>query len=120
MTSSHRRRLLSVGNHLYVIFLSINNSRTNDVANGTDISCCSSTGGTLSASQLHPACLPIAVRTNDKFFNVNTTTITTCMNFVRSIAGPRLDCSLGYADQVTLASSLPVNILIMNRLCNYC
>ena len=74
----------------------------NSTANGTGISCCSSTGGNLNASQLHPACLPIAVSPNDRFFNVNKpATITTCMNFVRSIAGPRLDCSLGYADQVT-------------------
>ena len=65
------------------------------IANGTGISCCSSTGENLNATQLHPACLPIAVPTNDRFFNVNTTTITTCMNFVRSIAGPRLNCSIG-------------------------
>lgn len=68
-------------------------------ANGTDISCCSSTGGSLDASELHPACLPIEVAIDDKFFNKNKVT-KTCMNFVRSIAGPRLDCSLGYADQV--------------------
>ncbi|EFX87999.1 hypothetical protein DAPPUDRAFT_221219 [Daphnia pulex] len=68
--------------------------------NGSDISCCSSTGGTLNASQLHPACLPVSVPTNDRFWNVNSTFITTCMNFVRSISGPRLDCSIGYADQL--------------------
>nr|CAH0110806.1 unnamed protein product [Daphnia galeata] len=68
--------------------------------NGSDISCCTSTGGTLNASQLHPACLPISVPTNDRFWNVNATIITTCMNFIRSMAGPRLDCSIGYADQL--------------------
>lgn len=55
----------------------------------------------LNASQLHPACFPIQIATNDRFVNKNlTTNFTTCMSFVRSIAGPRLDCSLGYADQV--------------------
>ncbi|XP_046449770.1 chorion peroxidase-like isoform X2 [Daphnia pulex] len=76
-------------------------STTFTFSNGTDISCCTSAGGSLDASQLHSACLPISVAINDKFFNPkNATTKITCMNFVRSIAGPRLDCSLGYADQL--------------------
>ncbi|XP_046637740.1 chorion peroxidase-like [Daphnia pulicaria] len=76
-------------------------STTFTFSNGTDIICCTSAGGSLDASQLHSACLPISVALNDnKFFNPkNATTKITCMNFVRSIAGPRLDCSLGYADQ---------------------
>ena len=55
----------------------------------------------LNASQLSPYCLPITVPTNDKFVNIKSVT-QTCMNFVRSITGPRLNCSqaLGYADQL--------------------
>jgi len=68
-------------------------------SNGSDITCCTSTGGTLNASQLYPACLPISIPTNDKFFNAPVY-LRNCMNFVRSVAGPRLDCSLGYADQL--------------------
>jgi len=53
----------------------------------------------LNASQLYPACLPISIPVTDLFFNQPNYT-RNCMNFVRSIAGPRLDCSIGYADQV--------------------
>ena len=38
------------------------------------------------------------------------------MNFVRSISGPRLDCSIGYADQVNdeiLLVALALNDLFM-------
>ena len=51
-------------------------------------------------SLLHPACLPIAVPIDDSIFNQPYFT-RDCMKFVRSIAGLRLDCSIGYADQVT-------------------
>ena len=53
----------------------------------------------MNSSQLHPACLPIAVSVNDRFFNVNSTTKTTCMNFVRSMPGARADCRFGFAEQ---------------------
>ncbi len=48
---------------------------------------------------LHPACIVITVAEDDPFFNKIEVT-TNCISFVRSMAGPRLDCSLGYADQV--------------------
>ncbi len=48
---------------------------------------------------LHPACLPISVSDDDPFYN-NIEITMSCITLVRSIAGPRLDCSLGYADQV--------------------
>ena len=69
--------------------------------NGTAITCCTTSGASLSASQLHPSCLPISIPVDDKFFN-KPVYLRNCMNFVRSAVGPRLDCSLGYADQVLL------------------
>ena len=69
------------------------------IANGTDITCCTSTGGSINSSLLYPACLPISIPIDDKFWN-QPVFVRDCLNFVRSIAGPRLDCSLGYADQV--------------------
>ena len=65
----------------------------------TDISCCPEGNAIL----LHPECFPIAVPVKDAFFNKPTVT-KTCMNFVRSVTGPRLDCSLGYADQLNSAT----------------
>ena len=51
----------------------------------------------LPASQLNPHCLPITIPMEDKAFLT-----ATCMEFVRSITGPRLNCSqaLGHADQL--------------------
>ena len=95
-TFSNKRRKNQDTSGIFILF----STNYSSIANGSDISCCTSTGGTLNASQLHPACLPISVPTNDRFWNVNATTITTCMNYIRSMAGPRLDCSIGYVDQV--------------------
>ena len=66
-------------------------------ATGTDIQCCTSDYQLIDPSLTHPACMAIEVDVNDKFY-----TNKKCMNFVRSIAGPRIDCSVGYADQVIL------------------
>ena len=63
-----------------------------------DVSCCND-GNEMDPNLLHPSCFPIAVPVDDAFFNKPTVT-KTCMNFVRSVTGPRLDCSLGYADQL--------------------
>ena len=68
----------------------------------TDISCCPE-GNAILPTVSHPACFPITVPVNDTFFNKPTVT-KTCMNFVRSVTGPRLDCSLGYADQLNSAT----------------
>jgi peroxidase len=54
----------------------------------------------LPASQLHPACLPIEVSIYDPFY-ARKKIPRYCMNFVRTVAGVRNNCSLGYADQVT-------------------
>ncbi len=71
-----------------------------DLANGSDIMCCNSTGGMLPESQLHPACLPIEVSIYDPFY-ARKRIPRYCMNFVRTVSGVRNNCSLGYADQVT-------------------
>jgi Animal haem peroxidase len=69
--------------------------------NGSGIMCCDSSGGFLSPALTHPECLAIQVPTNDPFYTrINVPR--TCMNFVRSVAGVRIDCSLGFADQVAL------------------
>jgi len=63
--------------------------------------CCDSSGGFLSSELTHPECLAIEVPTTDPFYTrINVPR--TCMNFVRSLVGVRIDCSLGFADQVAL------------------
>lgn len=66
-------------------------------ADGTGIVCCSSKNEMLPESQLSPHCLPIPIPKEDKIFAGQS-----CMDFVRSITGPRLNCSqaLGYVDQL--------------------
>jgi peroxidase len=59
----------------------------------TGIQCCSSN---LESDISHPACFPIEIPSND-FQNRGLP----CMNFVRSVIGPRFDCSFGHADQVS-------------------
>jgi len=61
--------------------------------------CCDSSGGFLSPALTHPECLAIEVPTTDPFYTrINVPR--TCMNFIRSLSGVRIDCSLGFADQV--------------------
>jgi peroxidase len=71
--------------------------------NGTSINCCQmNKKGVLeviSADSSHPSCLAIPVDSTDRFYN-DPAISTYCMNFVRSISGPRNNCSLGYADQL--------------------
>ena len=57
-------------------------------------------GSTIPQDLADKSCLPNPISPDDEFFNANGTVRKTCMNFVRSITGLRLDCSLGYADQV--------------------
>jgi len=64
------------------------------------VQCCYPNGSTIPQDLADKSCLPIPISPDDEFFNANGTVRKTCMNFVRSITGPRLDCSLGYADQV--------------------
>lgn len=42
-------------------------------------------------------CMPIEIPESDPFYGQFGQR---CMNFVRSRMGPRIDCSLGYADQM--------------------
>lgn len=70
------------------------------VANGSAISCCTSDGFTsLPLEHRHYACMPIQLPREDPFFSHFKQG---CMNFVRSVLGPRMDCTLGYAQQVCI------------------
>ncbi|OXA57627.1 Chorion peroxidase [Folsomia candida] len=64
--------------------------------NGTGISCCRN-GNFLPPQDRHPNCLPIEIPADDPFYSQFGQR---CMNFVRSRMAPRIDCSLGYADQM--------------------
>ena len=68
------------------------------------VQCCYTNGSTIPSNIADPSCLPIPIAFDDEFFNANGIVTKTCMNFVRSITGPRLDCSFGYADQVNTKS----------------
>ena len=48
-------------------------------------------GSTIPQDLADKSCLPIPISPDDEFFNANGTVRKTCMNFVRSITGPRLD-----------------------------
>ena len=66
--------------------------------NGNGIQCCTDDGQFLNKTEfLHPACLPIAIPIDDPFFSKFGRV---CMNFVRTTPAPRLDCLLGYTEQV--------------------
>jgi len=60
--------------------------------NGEDIDCCSSSAG----SDFDAFCFPIEVPRNDQFFRGSKQ----CMNLVRSIPAPALDCSIRYREQL--------------------
>lgn len=49
-------------------------------------------------AELHPECLPISIPADDPFFSQFGQT---CMDFVRSSTAPKLDCRLGYREQVS-------------------
>ena len=66
--------------------------------NGSGIECCTEDGDFLPLDLRHPFCLPIEIPANDQFYRQHGQR---CMNFVRSMVGPRIDCSLGYADQLS-------------------
>ncbi|KAF5295133.1 hypothetical protein FQA39_LY13284 [Lamprigera yunnana] len=67
-------------------------------ANGSAISCCNEDGSGESSHEVrHFACMPIVIPAKDPFFGKFNQG---CMNFVRSVLAPRLDCTLGYAEQM--------------------
>ena len=45
----------------------------------------------------HPHCFPIDIPINDPFYGPRGVR---CLNFVRSMIAPRLDCRVGYAEQM--------------------
>jgi len=70
----------------------------------TGIQCC---GGNSQADVApHPACFAIPIPPND-FVNRGQQ----CMNFVRSMTAPRLDCTFGHADQVWLSYVLNFDLI---------
>lgn len=75
------------------------------------IQCCSS----MQADVTHPACFPIDIPPND--FNNRGLP---CMNFVRSMTAPRLDCSFGHADQVRICIFIVPSVLFnLNLRCAF-
>ncbi|KAK4882891.1 hypothetical protein RN001_006210 [Aquatica leii] len=71
-------------------------------ANGSAISCCTEDGNQEIPHEFrHYACMPILIPPKDPFFSKFKQG---CMNFVRSVLAPRLDCTLGYAQQMNKVS----------------
>ncbi|XP_066137550.1 uncharacterized protein [Euwallacea fornicatus] len=71
--------------------------------NGSIPRCCSEGGGrVLPAQFLHPSCLPIEVPIDDKFlsrFGIG------CMEFTRSAPSTRINCDLGWREQINQVTS---------------
>ncbi|XP_066258453.1 chorion peroxidase-like [Euwallacea similis] len=71
--------------------------------NGSIPRCCSKGGGrVLPAEFLHPSCLPIEVPISDRFlskFGIG------CMEFTRSAPSTRIDCDLGWREQINQVTS---------------
>lgn len=63
----------------------------------TTATCCTSDGKAMRPAELHPECLPISIPADDPFFSQFGQT---CMDFVRSSTAPKLDCRLGYREQL--------------------
>ncbi|KAK4036631.1 chorion peroxidase [Daphnia magna] len=66
-------------------------------ANQSNIDCCSREGGIIPPEMRHPHCFPIDIPANDPFYGPRGVR---CLNFVRSMIAPRLDCRMGYAEQM--------------------
>ncbi len=69
------------------------------------IECCTEEGGFKPELTRHPSCWPIEIPANDPFYAALRRT---CMNFVRTVPGPRADCTFGYAEQVSSFSKWPL------------
>ncbi|EFX83339.1 hypothetical protein DAPPUDRAFT_240129 [Daphnia pulex] len=66
-------------------------------ANQSNIECCTADGGIISPEMRHPHCFPIDIQANDPFYGPRRVR---CLNFVRSMIAPRIECRMGYADQM--------------------
>lgn len=66
-------------------------------ANQSNIDCCGQDGGSIPPEMRHPHCFPIDIPVADPFYGPRGVR---CLNFVRSVIAPRLDCRLGYAEQM--------------------
>jgi peroxidase len=67
------------------------------LANQSNIECCTAEGGIISPEMRHPHCFPIDIQLNDPFYGPRGVR---CLNFVRSMIAPRIECRMGYADQM--------------------
>ena len=77
--------------------------RLND-GNSSGIQCCTEDGSApVSRLVLHPECFPLDIPINDPFFRRHNQR---CMNFVRSMPGPNLECSFGYGEQMNQITHL--------------
>lgn len=65
------------------------------------IQCCDSNGLPLPASTSHSQCFPIEIPIDDLFYSRHNQR---CMNFVRSLPAPSIDCKLGPRNQVNIHS----------------
>ncbi|KAF5299451.1 hypothetical protein FQR65_LT01031 [Abscondita terminalis] len=100
-----------VPNHDYTLMLmqfgqflshDITQSIDTSFANASAISCCTEDGQQEVPKKFrHFACMPIAIPPEDPFFNKFRQG---CMNFVRSVLAPSLECTLGYAQQMNKVS----------------
>ncbi|ENN76518.1 hypothetical protein YQE_06969, partial [Dendroctonus ponderosae] len=64
---------------------------------GEDRQCCLCKDSCLQFTKMHPSCLPIEVPRNDPFlsrFNIG------CMEFIRSAPSTRIECELGWREQI--------------------
>ena len=67
------------------------------LANQSNIECCTAEGGIIPPEMRHPHCFPIDIPANDPFYGPRGVR---CLNFVRSMIAPRIECRMGYADQM--------------------
>ncbi|XP_057669934.1 peroxidase-like [Diorhabda carinulata] len=71
--------------------------------NGSVPRCCTSDGRKLLPKELsHPSCLPIEIPENDWFFGKFDIS---CMEFLRSAPSTRINCDLGWREQINQATS---------------
>nr|XP_050849210.1 peroxidase-like isoform X3 [Vespula vulgaris] len=71
------------------------------VSSGKPISCCRTDGNALSPRHIHPDCAPISVADRDPVYG---TQYVRCMNYVRSLAVLRSECTFGPLEQMNQVS----------------